>query len=230
MSRKRAIKMRMPAVAASMVPGATVRAGLRSSPSTWAASKSADAILLEDTRDGLLTRLGSLLRCWQSLEEIKEPTCTHVIRELIYLRIIAPKLMLQAVGQADVLRFELFVYARPFPELNDSRIDTGELAERAHIGPEAVRQYVSIAAVVLCSCDGEAVSKAIELLRIDRINIATALEQDLDDRPVWRFDRDMDLAWLASTLFQQPGNHVSKAGATMRELALSDPLTHVIAE
>jgi hypothetical protein len=138
--------------------------------------------------------------------------------------------MLQAVGQADVLRFELFVYARPFPELNDSRIDTGELAERAHIGPEAVRQYVSIAAVVLCSCDGEAVSKAIELLRIDRINVATALEQDLDNRPVWRFDRDMDLAWLASTLFQQLGNHVSKAGAAMRELALSDPPTHVIAE
>ena len=60
--------------------------------------------------------------------------------------------------------------------------------------------------------------------------VATALEQDLDNRPVWRFDRDMDLAWLASTLFQQPGNHVSKAGATMAELALSDPLTHVIAE
>src|SRR5215472_15574818 len=192
--------------------------------------ESADAILLEDLRDGLLTRVGSLLRCRYSLEEIEEPARANVVRELVHLRIIAPKLMLQAVGQADVLGLELFLYARPFPELGDCRVDPGELAERAHIGPETVRQDISIAAVVLCSCDREAVTKAVELFGIDRINVETALEQDLDNRPVWRFDGDMDLAGLASAHFQQPGNHVAEAGATMRELALSDPPTPVIAE
>jgi hypothetical protein len=88
----------------------------------------------------------------------------------------------------------------------------------------------SIAAVVLCSCDREAVTKAIELFRIDRINVAIALEQDFDNRPVGRFDSNMDLAGLVSAFFQQPSNHVRKTTATVGELALTDPPTPDIAE
>jgi hypothetical protein len=78
--------------------------------------------------------------------------------------------MPKAIGQPAVLDLELFVDRRPFSELDDYRLGNGELAERARVGPEAVRQHIGVAAVVLGSRDSEAVAKAVELLAIDGIN------------------------------------------------------------
>src|SRR5262249_25520152 len=83
---------------------------------------------------------------------------------------------------------------------------------------------------ILGASDREAVAEAVELLGVDGVNIETALEQGLDDRPVRRLDGNMDLARLASTRLQQPSNHVGEAGPTMRELALTDLAAALVVE
>jgi hypothetical protein len=72
--------------------------------------------------------------------------------------------MLQAVGETAELNLELFVDARPFSELDDDGIGGRQLAEGPHIGPEAVRQHISVAAIILGPSDREAVANAVELL------------------------------------------------------------------
>src|SRR5262245_4816169 len=138
--------------------------------------------------------------------------------------------MFQAVGEATALNLELFVGTRPFPELDNDGVGDGQLAEGPHIGAEAVRQHIGVAAIILGPGDREAVAKAVELYGVDGINIETALEQGLDDRPVRRLDGDMNLARVASTRLQQPGNHVGEAGPAMREPALSDLVTSLVAQ
>src|SRR5262245_4335261 len=72
--------------------------------------------------------------------------------------------------------------------------------------------------------------KAVELLGVDGIDIETALEQGLDDRPVRRLDGDMDLASCPSACFQQPGDHVTEARPPVGELPLSDLRTCIIVQ
>src|SRR5215471_17596252 len=126
--------------------------------------EAADAVVLEYPCDGLFTDVGSLLGRRHGLEQIQEPVRADVVSKLQHLWIIAPKLVLQTVGEADVLNLELLVDARPFPKLDDCGLGDGKFAECPHVGPEAVRQHIGVAAVVLSPRDGEAVAKAVELL------------------------------------------------------------------
>src|SRR6516164_3389680 len=186
------------------------------------------AVVLEYASDGFLTHIGSLLRRRYGLEQIEEPGCTNVIGKLQHLRIIAPELVPEAVGETTALNLELLVDARPFSELDDNGLSDGKLAESPHIGPEAVRQHIGVTAVVVGAGDREAIAKAVELLGVDRINVEATLEQGLDDRPMRRLDADMDIARLATARLQQPGNHVGETGPTVRELPLSDFLACVV--
>jgi hypothetical protein len=176
------------------------------------------------------THIGSFLGRRHGLEQIQEPVRADVVSKLQHLWIIAPELVLQAVGEADVLSLELLVRARPFSELDDDGFGDGQPAECPHVGPEAVRQHIGVTAVILGPSDSEAVAKAIELLGVDGIDIETALEQGLDDRPVRRLDGDMDLARRPSACFQQPGDHVTEARPPVREFPLSDFRTCVVVQ
>jgi hypothetical protein len=72
--------------------------------------------------------------------------------------------------------FEFLVDTRPLPDFDDKRLSDGELAERAHVGPDAVRQHIGTAAVVLGPCGHEPVTETIKLLGVDRIDVESALE------------------------------------------------------
>src|SRR6516162_4517521 len=101
--------------------------------------KTTYTVVLEYACDGLLTHIDSLLRRRYGLEQIEEPGCTDVVSKPQHLRIIAPELVPEAVGETTALNFELLVDARPFSELDYNGLSDGKLAERPHIGPEAVR-------------------------------------------------------------------------------------------
>src|SRR5262249_25169399 len=201
--------------------------GLAQLPQDMGRIETPDAVVLEYPGDRLLSHTGSLLGRRHGLEQIEEPVRTNIVGEFQHLRIIAPELMFQTIGETDALNLELFVDARPFPELDDDGIGDRQLAEGPHIGSEAVPQHIGVAAVVFGPGDREAVAEAVELLGVDGIYNETALEQGLDDRPVRRLDGDMDLTRFAAARLQQPGNHIGEAGPVMRELALADPLTRV---
>src|SRR5215813_10855686 len=66
-----------------------------------------DAVVLEYPCDGLFTDVGSLLERRHGLEQIQEPVRADVVSKLQHQWIIAPELVLQTVGEADVLNLEL---------------------------------------------------------------------------------------------------------------------------
>src|SRR5438067_6859491 len=122
MSRRRAAMVRIWAVAASVVPGATTSAGWRRMRSTSAAFQAANAIGLEDTCDRLLARLRRLRQGRHLLPRIEEPIGREVFAQLAGLRIVSPQLAAHPVSQAILLLLELVVDARPFPQLDHQRI------------------------------------------------------------------------------------------------------------
>src|SRR5215831_2282318 len=104
--------------------------------------EAADAVVLDmSIRATVFSRTGSLLGRRHGLEQIQEPVRADVVSKLQHQWLIAPELVLQTVGEADVLNLELLVNARPFPKLDDGGLGDGKLAECPPVGPEAVRQH-----------------------------------------------------------------------------------------
>ena len=64
--------------------------------------------------------------------------------------------------------------------------------EAVPVGPQAVAEHMSIAAIILGASHGEPIAKTVELLRVDRVNLKTAFEQRLDNRAMRHLDRDGD--------------------------------------
>jgi hypothetical protein len=60
------------------------------------------------------------IRCGRrhDFPQSENPLGVQVVGQLEHLRIIAPELLPRAVGEADGLKCELFINARPFPELS----------------------------------------------------------------------------------------------------------------
>src|SRR5215475_12258365 len=149
MSRTRSIRPLMRAVVASYSAGRNCQSGLAQLGQYMTRVEAADAVVLEYPCDALFTHIGSLLGRRHGLEQIQEPVRADVVSKLKHLWIVAPELVLQTVGEADVLNLELLVNARPFPKLDDCGLGDGKFAECPHVGPEAVRQHIGVAAVVL---------------------------------------------------------------------------------
>ena len=102
----------------------------------------------------------------------------------------------------------------------------GSLGQRrrkgATVGAQRIAEHSGVPAVVLSAGDGEAVAKAIHLLRVDGVHRKAALEQHLDDRAVRRLDGDCDPRRLGATLVDQPLAQVRQSGAVMRHIPFAD--------
>jgi hypothetical protein len=83
---------------------------------------------------------------------------------------------------------------------------------------------MGVATVVLSTGDGEAVSEAVELLWVNRIDQKAAFEQRLDNRAVWHLDGHRDDRRLGTCHHQQPGTHLGQPGPAMCKGALADNL------
>ena len=67
---------------------------------------------------------------------------------------------------------------------------------------------MGVATVVLGASDGEAVTEAVELLWVNRIDQKAAFEQRLDNRAVWHLDGHRDDRRLGPRRYQQPDTHL----------------------
>ena len=93
------------------------------------------------------------------------------------------------------------------------------------VGSQGVGEHVGIAAVVLGAGDGELIAEAVELFGVDRIDLETALEQDLDDGTVRHLDRHGDRGRLFAARRHQPVAHLGEACSPVREGSLADNLS-----
>src|SRR5262249_50368652 len=115
--------------------------------------ETAYAMALENASNRCLTHPRSLLGCRRGFPEIQEPIGTQVVGKVKHLGIVAPELIPQPVGEPDALCLELFIDARPFPELDDQRVDYDQLAEQMHIRSQAIRDHIRIEPAILAPTD-----------------------------------------------------------------------------
>ena len=80
--------------------------------------ETADTVTLEHARDSRLTHADSFVGRRHNFPKIEEPVGAQVLGKSQHLGIVAPELVPEAVYKANVLNFEFFGDARPFPELD----------------------------------------------------------------------------------------------------------------
>ena len=99
-----------------------------------------------------------------------------------------------------------------------------DLMKRAAIGPERRGERLCVPAIVLGACGGETVAKAVELPRIDGIDLETAIQQRLDDSAMRNLNRNMDVFRLAAACGDEPIAHLRQPLAAMLEGAFAKAL------
>ena len=172
-----------------------------------------------------LAQTARLVRRRRGFPEFEQPFGAEVVLEFEQGRELAPELLAQAVDEAVPFDAEILGDARPFAQLDDDRVGGRERAEATRIGAQGGGHDLGVAAVVLSAGHSETVAEAVHLLRVDGVDLEAALDQRLDHRAVWDFDRGQDLAGLGgATRRHQPGGHLGQPLATMFE-ALPRPST-----
>ena len=144
--------------------------------------------------------------------------------ELEHLGIIALELFTQTVGMPDFIGPEVVGHARPLAQLDDGGAGERDLMERAAIGSERRGQRLCVPAIVLGARRREAVAKAVELPRIDGVDLEPAIEKRLDDGAMRNLDRNMDIFRLAAACRDEPIAHLRQPLAAVFEGPFAKPL------
>src|SRR6185369_6529883 len=95
-------------------------------------------------------------------------------------REVAMQLLAQAVSNRDLFGLQLVMRPAELSQLNEKRVAEANSSKCWHVGAQRVCKDQCVPSVVFRASDRMPVSKPVELLRIDRENAKSALEQCLD--------------------------------------------------
>ena len=96
--------------------------------------------------------------------------------------------------------------------------------ERAAIGSKRRGQRLCVPAIVLGARRREAVAKAVELPRIDGVDLEPPIEKRLDDGAVRNLDRNIDVFGLAAACGDEPIAHLRQPLAAVFEGPFAEAL------
>ena len=219
---RRAATAVMWAVAASFVPLATTSGFWRRMRRISAASRRRMRWAFSRFVTRLSRRRTALAGVGASTHRSRYQFGGEIVTQFERLRIIAPELLADAVGKPVALLAQVLGHARPLAQLDHDRVFDCKPAKAMPVGSQRVAEHVGVPAVVFGAGDGEAIAEAVELFRVDRIDLEAALEQDLDNRTMRRLDRDSDLGRLFAARRHQPVAHLRQACSAVREGSLAD--------
>ena len=167
-----------------------------------------------------VSQSGRVSRRWGQRPDIQEPVGSRIFPKIKSLRIVAPELLTNAIGQTVALFLELFGHARPLAQLDNCRIKRLQAPEAMTVGAQRGGQHQSVTPIVLGACGREPVAEAIELLGVDRINPDPAIHQRFDYRPMRHFNRHRDSPRVRR-LCDQPIDHLAQTFGRAGEGALN---------
>src|SRR5208283_1920077 len=130
---------------------------------------SSNAMRLEDFGETGLVDLSGPGGRGRTFPQREEVLGRQVVGHLQHLRVIAPQLLADPVGQAGALLSEVVGDARPFAQFDDRGIVDRQQSKGPPIGAQAVAQHLRVAAVVLGAGRREAIAKPVELLTALRL-------------------------------------------------------------
>ena len=108
--------------------------------------------------------------------------------------------------------------------------DVAETRGIASFGPQRIGEHLGIAAVILGAGRRETITEAIELLRIDGVDVEATLKQRFDDGAMRNLDGDVNRTWLSTSYTREPRGHLGQALASMSKIPLTEPLSATISD
>ncbi len=157
------------------------------------------------------------LRRGRTIPELQDPGGRKIYLEFKELRVIAPELLTDLVGQPGTLLFEILGPARAIAKLNNGVIEWVGPPQTRWIRTNGAGQYTSVAAVILSARRGKTIPEAIQLLWIDGKDLKSAIMQAIDDRAVRNLDGDRNKACRNRHAAEDPVNELAKPIARVRE-------------
>jgi len=119
---------------------------------------------------------------------------------------------------------QIFVDAREFAELDDRWIIQHDAPEAVLIGPERIGEDEGVEPIILGARDRVSISKAVELLRVDREDVEAPFHQSLHEPSARDLDRHGHLSRLAPPQTSEPVGELRDGGPTVLDLLLVDDL------
>jgi hypothetical protein len=153
--------------------------------------QAADAVSLEELLDGTPLETNRL-RAGDALDELPEPGLIRRRRELKEVRRTTVDLVPEAVGQAVHLVAHVLVDPGELADLDDQGVVGVDAPEAVPVVAQSVGQDVGIEPVILGPSHGVAVTEAVELLRIDGMDVKPSLEKRLHEGAPGTFDGHRD--------------------------------------
>ena len=147
-----------------------------------------------------------------------------VVNRVEELRIVAPELLPHLIRQAHAFPRQFLIQARPLAQFDDRRVGRLEPSQTVRVGTQRRGQHPRVPPVVFRARWRKAITEAVKLLGIDRVDGEAVLQQALDNRPAGRLDRHADFARVARRERQQPVRHLRQARTTMLELPFPELL------
>ena len=176
---------------------------------------------------GLIRRRGSwphAAGCGGLGEDGPQPRLVRRRTERQPRRIDPIELLAQSIGEARFLDLQFFDNPAQLAQVDDLRILGPDSSERARVRPQRIGDDARIAAVVLGAAGGEPVSKAIELLRVDREDAESLLQDCIDQRAARCLDADRDRVGRGTRDGAHPLQGLVHGGDRMRYGSLSTDL------
>ena len=146
--RSRAVRDRRCRTVASVAPGGHPDGGLAKDAERCCGIDPADAVLLEQARHCRLAQARCLGRGRRHGPQRKHPLGRAIIGQFEQLRVVAPKLLADAVAQAHALLLKLLGQARPLAQLDDGGVASLHGPEQLRVGAQPRSCDPRVAAVV----------------------------------------------------------------------------------
>ena len=181
----------------------------------------ANTVALEKLCEGACPDPAGLRRSGNQLPQIEEPRVGDAGSGLKDLRVVAPELFAHSVAERGTLAGEVFGNAGPLAQFDDDRIRGMNFAKAVTVGTERVGEHAGVATVVLGPGRREAVAKAVELLRIDRVKNKAPVCKALDDGAVRNLNGHEDVGEYGSRLVPDPHGHFRESFSAVAERALA---------
>ena len=141
---------------------------------------------------------------WRDLQQGPDPRLIARRTEGEHLGVEPLELLPQAIRHPIQLHLQVLLDPGQFPEVDDPWVVDAHAPKRGLIGPQGVGQHERIAPVVLGAGHAVAITKAVELFRVEGEDVEPSLEQRLHDGAPRDFDRHGHALRLPRGELRQP--------------------------
>ena len=141
----------------------------------------ADAVLFRHSGQRHLANPLARARRRQAPPQVERPRRRDiVVNRVEELRVVAPELVPYLIRQANAFPRQVLAQTRPLTQPDDCRVGRLQPSKTVRVGTQRRGEHPRVPPVVLRARRRDAITEAVELLRVDRVDAEAALHQAFD--------------------------------------------------